>query len=580
MKLTTRAFLVFCSCLTVLIGSFIIILSYRLKGIMYDQIEENLKHQILLVETIIQPLTINTADSSLVFAVRNLAQRSGNRITYINHAGQVIADSEHDPAFMDNHLTRQEIRAAMTTGWGMSIRHSNTLDIDFLYLAKRVEQKGQITGYLRLAIPLDRIGFLNRNIFWLITGLAVILLVLVALTGYYYSTILRKPLKDIALFCAELTAGNFRARLIKPASGSIADLYKNLNNTAENLDAYFQTITRERDILSGILAALEEGVVVTDEKGVIIMMNERFKTLFLAGGTTEKKNIWEIIHDTDFLDLLNLNKTNRSAKYREFRSTDNGKTFRVSVYYTPVFHGWIYAFQDITEAKNLEKIKADFITNLSHELRTPLTAIKGYVETLEDNKIGSIERTKYLKIIRENTDRIIAIVSDLLKLSDIERPENELDKTTFDLNQVAADIILLFQKEAQEKNLSLEFKPQPIPEFFGDRFMIQQIIMNLVSNGLKFTEKGRVTLEISFRDGMFIIKVTDTGIGIQTDEIPRIFERFYRVDKSRSRAQGGTGLGLAIVKHSALAHGGKVFVESQAARGSIFTVILPHQDHN
>jgi two-component system phosphate regulon sensor histidine kinase PhoR len=264
-------------------------------------------------------------------------------------------------------------------------------------------------------------------------------------------------------------------------------------------------------------------VAVTDEKGAIIMTNESFRAAFAPGGAPEKKNIWEVIHDSRFLDLINLNKIDRSAKNREIQFPDTGKTFMVSVFYTPVFQGWVYAFKDVTGAKNLERIKADFITNLSHELRTPLTAIKGYVETLEDVKSGSSERAKFLKIIRENTDRIINIVSDLLMLSEIERPGNEMDKTSFDLNQLAADVIVLFQKEAQKKKLALEFTPHLLPEFYGDRFMIQQLLINLVSNGIRFTEKGRVELDISINGDAFIVRVTDTGIGIPEDQLPRIF---------------------------------------------------------
>jgi two-component system phosphate regulon sensor histidine kinase PhoR len=577
MKSTTRSLLVFLFCLAVLIGTFIIIISRRMERIMRAQIEEGLKRQATIAEFVIRPIIAQGSDSALAAAVLDLAHKSGNRITVIDPAGRVLADSDHDLATMDNHLSRQEVREALDAGWGISLRHSNTQNIDFLYVAKKLEKRPDAAGFIRLAVPLGRIGALNQSISWLIGGLGVILFFLVASVSHYYSIILRKPLREVGSFCAELKAGNYRARLIKPGSGRIADLYLNLNAAAENLEANFQTISRERDILAGVLAALDEGVAVTNEKGAIIMTNEPFRTMFAPGGAPENKNIWEIIHDSRFLDLVDVNRADRSAKNREINFIETGKTFMVSVFFTPVFQGWVYAFQDVTGARNLEKIKADFITNLSHELRTPLTAIKGYVETLEDAKPGSAEHDKFIKIIRDNTDRIINIVSDLLTLSDIERPGKDMDRTAFDLNQLAADVIILFAKEALKKKLALEFSPHPIPEFYGDRFMIQQLLINLVSNGIRFTEKGRVELDISSAGDAFIIRITDTGIGIPADQLPRIFERFYRVDKARSRSQGGTGLGLAIVKHSVQAHGGKVMVESKLGQGTTFTAVIPRQ---
>lgn len=577
MRSELRAFLLFVACLAILVALFIFILSHRVTRIMREQIVESVKHQAAVAEIVIRPVAGRDTGPALAEAARDLADRSGNRVTVIDGTGRVIADTEHDPAAMDNHLNRQEVREALDTGWGVTVRRSNTLDIEYLYVARRMGDGPDPAGCIRLAVPLDKIGALNRGLFWLIAGLAAGLLVLAALTGYYYSTMLRQPLREVAVFCQELKAGNFRARLLRPARGRVAGLYRNLNAAAENLETSFQTISRERDILAGVLAALDEGVAVTDESGSVITVNDSFRRQFAAGTAPEKRNIWEIIRDARFLELIDLNKTDRSAKTREIRFADTGKTCAVRVFFTPVFQGWVYAFQDVTEARNLERNKADFITNLSHELRTPLTAIKGYLETLEDGAAGPEDQAKYLKTVRENTDRIIALVSDLLTLSEAERPVPEADHTRFDLNQLAREVVVLFQKEAQAKNLAFDFEPRPVPEFFGDRFMIQQLIMNLVSNALRFTEKGRVALDITYRSGDFTIRVSDTGIGIPEDELPRIFERFYRIDKARSRASGGTGLGLAIVKHVVQAHGGQITVESRLGQGTTFLVRLPQR---
>jgi two-component system phosphate regulon sensor histidine kinase PhoR len=496
------------------------------------------------------------------------------RVTLIDTTGTVLGDSDNDPEAMDNHLNRPEMIDARTGGFGQSTRFSRTLNADYLYVAKHLVDS-TIIGYIRFSMPLTALQSFQQDIgrWILITG--IVLLLLAALIVYVYSLHLRRPLSDIRTFTAELAGGDLSVRLLKPAKGDIAGLYKDLNRMAERLEDSFRVIANERDTLTGVLSAMVDGVCVIDKEGKILLTNDSFQKMFAAAGNPHDKDIISVIRQSSFLDLIDRCKTDKGHKKAELEMPGTGLTYMVNGFHLPGPGGWVFAFTDITGSKNLERIKADFITNLSHELRTPLTAIKGYLETIENPSVDPATREKFLRIIRGNTERLTSIVADLLTLSDLERTERTIAHDEFNLNELASDVIALFNNEAEKKKVKLIFTPRPLPSYAGDRFMLQQLLINLISNGIRFTEKGEVKLEIDHDDGRFVIRVSDTGIGIPSEEIPRIFERFYTVDKARSRSQGGTGLGLAIVKHIVQAYKGEIKVESCLGIGSVFTVILP-----
>lgn len=558
----------------IVIFAFIFILSNRVRNTLVAQFAESLKNLTIVSEPTAIQLIKNGKAEEPQTAIDRMGKVLGIRVTLIDTAGFVLADSDHDPKTMDNHRDRPEIRDARTKGSGESLRFSRTLNTDFLYVAKRLVDTGTV-GYIRFSMPMTAIKTFDRDISKWIFAAGIILLLLAAAIVYFYSLYLRRPIRDIRSFTAELTAGDFSARLLKPAKGDVAEIYQDLNRMAEKLEESFKFIADERDIVTGVLSAMIDGVCVVNKDWRIINSNQSFKRMFFLADDPLHKYVWDVIRQAPFLNLIDQCKTDNSRKMIELDITEKGTTHLVNSYPIPSFVGWAFVFTDVTIAKNLERIKADFITNFSHELRTPLTAIKGYLETLEDPGLSPTERNKFLKIVRDNTDRLINIVADLLTLSDFERIEKVIEHNRFDLNKLAADIIILFTKEAKTKQLKLLFTPKSLPQFTGDQFMIQQLLVNLISNGLRFTEKGEVKLEIDFKEDKFFIKVSDTGIGIPEEEIPRIFERFYTVDKARSRAHGGTGLGLAIVKHIVQAHGGEIKVESRFGEGSKFTVILP-----
>jgi len=558
----------------IVISVFLIILANRVRNTLIAQFAVNLKNLTIVSEQTCVQLIKNDKGVETQASISRMGKTLGIRVTLVDTTGLVLADSDHDPKTMENHLNRSEIKGAQEKGFGQSMRYSHTLNTDFLYVAKRLVDS-QPVGYVRFSMPLTAIQSLTKDIRKWIFVAGIILLLLAVAIVYFYSLYLRKPIRDIRSFTTELTSGDFSARLLKPAKGDVAEIYKDLNRMAERLEDSFKSISEERDILTGVLSAMVDGVCVVNKDWKIINSNQSFVRMFFLVENPLNKIVWDVIQQASFLNLIDSCKTDKSHKTIELDISEKRVVYLVNSFPIPSFNGWAFVFTDVTKAKNLDRIKADFITNLSHELRTPLTAIKGYLETLEDSSISMNERNKFLKIVRDNTDRLANIVADLLTLSDIERIERAIEHNRFDLNNLAADVIILFNKEAKRKGLKLLFAPKSIPQFVGDQFMIQQMLINLISNGVRFTEEGEVRLNIGFKKNKFYIEVSDTGIGIPEDEVPRIFERFYTVDKARSRAQGGTGLGLAIVKHIVQAHQGEITIKSEPDKGSKFTVILP-----
>lgn len=384
-----------------------------------------------------------------------------------------------------------------------------------------------------------------------------------------------KNLREIIQYTEELLNAKYSAKILKNTKGVIANLIENLNTLAEKLETKRSVFGEKEELLKIIYEGMKEGLVLTRLNGEIIQVNSSIENIFGREAFRTDRTIQELIINREFIEFTNKPPDGKKIDFMELDIPDLGKTFAISRFYLESQQWFVYLFNDITDAKNLKRIKADFVMNLSHELRTPLTAIRGYIEALDDPDLDELNRKKFIKIVRENIERLTNIVSDLLIISDVERQERKLNIERIDLNELVQEVILLLRKTAEQKGIRLIFSSVSIPEYSGDKFLLQQLLINLVSNGIRFTEKGGVEVSVNYEKGKFYISVSDTGIGIPSEEIPRIFERFYTVDKARSRSQGGTGLGLSIVKHIVQLHQGEIKVESRLREGSKFTVVLP-----
>jgi two-component system phosphate regulon sensor histidine kinase PhoR len=368
----------------------------------------------------------------------------------------------------------------------------------------------------------------------------------------------------------DFASGDFNARVFLKNKDEIGQLADTLNQTAEQLKNSFSELSRQKEELNSIIVSLKEGLLVLDRRGVVLRSNESFRTL-AACDSADGKFYWEVLRSPDFTELIDRAKKQKLSLTGEV-SLDP-RVYACSVTLLESGEKIVAVFHDITEIRNLERVKRDFVVNVSHELRTPLTAIKGFVETLDEEADEGARR--YLDIIKRNTNRLINIVNDLLVLSELEE-KSKLELETVDLRRLTGDILKIFEPRIKQKGLTISSEiPDALPFIKGDPFKLEQMFVNLLDNAIKYTEKGQIRLTIGSADAKVTILIADTGIGIPKDDLARVFERFYVVDKSRSRKFGGTGLGLSIVKHIVLLHNGSIDVESGPDTGSRFFITLP-----
>lgn len=542
-------------------------------------LESNLKHHAQLVERMVRDLVVTGNAEGIDGLAKEMGKKTGVRITVIRKDGLVLGDSEEDPTNMENHATRVEIMQALGGEIGKKIRYSTTLEEEMLYVAVPIKDQGKILGVVRTSFFLKKIKenvwAVNRKIIYAAVGLMILAL----LFSFFSSRALTQPIKEIALTAEKIKKGDFKARTFTKSKDELGELADTLNQMARELEKLFLDLSSEREGLEGIISAMVEGLVVVDRNGKIVTSNRSF--IGILGIPPDMsitgKRYWEIVQSSDFNELVKSASGTDTPQSREIRMGEKiywGNGTSVSKEHDEKI---IVVLHDITEIKRLEKVKADFVANVSHELRTPLTSVKGFVEALQDGAIDEPEQSsRFLSIISHHTDRMNQIISDLLQLSQIESREIELKIEPFSVKELVEEVVYTLRRSADEKSQSLEVshfsKDQRV---VGDKYRINQALTNLVDNAIKYTpEKG--TIKIESRDkGEFVeLAVVDDGIGIPQNNLPRIFERFYTVDKGRSRELGGTGLGLSIVKHIIEAHGGKVYVESKLGKGSKFSFTL------
>ncbi|MCX8012646.1 MAG: ATP-binding protein, partial [Desulfobacterota bacterium] len=369
---------------------------------------------------------------------------------------------------------------------------------------------------------------------------------------------LSQTIKILTTAFHQVANGDFTAKVFLKRTDELKQLADNFNLMTEKINILFNELRWQKENLNTIFSSLKEGLLVLDDKGKIILSNASFKKLFGAK-LVEEKYYWEVLREAKFGELIK--RVQQEQKSRTEEIEFEGKHYLISINFLLPRKQIVVVMSDITEIKNIEKIKKDFVVNVSHELRTPLTAIKGFAETLEE-EVGGNAKT-YAEVIKRNTDRLINIVEDLLILSELEELGCQLKTEEVNLRQLTENLIRLFKAKFAEKGLEFEIQLDDSALVInGDYFKLEQMLVNLIDNAIKYTEKGKVTLTLKQKDRIIEIKVEDTGIGIPKEHLPRIFERFYVVDKSRSKRMGGTGLGLSIVKHIVASHKGNIVVES------------------
>ena len=508
-------------------------------------------------------------NTPLAAMVAQEAQAAKARATVIRRDGLVLADSEANPDKMENHATRPEFKVALAGGTGSSVRWSHTIGIPFLYVAVPLPN-----GAVRLAYPLSSIertsATIRRNILLASAFAVVVAMVLAA----FLAQAIALRLQRIMVFAEKVAEGDLSARLADSASDEIAQVAMALDRTARKLQASFTALENGRSELETILNGIQDAVLAVTADRKVKWANRSFTRLLAR--VRVGSPVVETVRDPGFLRALDDSITTREVSTARGSAVVPGRVFDISAAPMPD-GGAVCVLHDLTEVERVEKTRRDFIANVSHELRTPLTSLQGYAETLFDTLPGADGTTReFLEIIRKNAQRMTRLTEDLLTLARVESGEQKMEFDAVPASALLEDALHSFVGLARIQGKQLQLAASPSIPVTADRDAIHQVFSNLIENASKYAGTGS-TVELGAResdDGVEFY-VRDTGPGIPSEHLPRIFERFYRVDKARSSESGGTGLGLSIVKHIVLNHGGRVRVESQLNQGSTFFFVLP-----
>jgi two-component system, OmpR family, phosphate regulon sensor histidine kinase PhoR len=564
------------------------------------QIGEALEAKTKLVEYGFQPLFLSSpphpTSSSLQATARDLGNRASARVTLIGADGTVLADSavrDADLSAVENHKSRPEIQQALSAGQGQDIRPSHTTGERTMYRAILMQPSHVASPLVvRVGLPmfvLDReIAELQQRLF---LALGVAFLVALALSIWLAHSI-TKPLSDIVSAVRQLSSGNQTFHVKTTAQDEVGLLASTLNHMADQLHAKIDELSEDRAQLLAVLTSMVEGVMVLDSRGHVLQINPALERMFgISRVETRGRPCAELFRHQQLNDLVTAILRSRTHHQDEIVLPLSGRCLQIEA--SPAGGerdneaSAVLVFHDMTELRRLEKIRKDFVANVSHELRTPLTSIKGYVEALLDGaKDDSAAAMTFLEIILKQSDRLNLIIEDLLELSKLESGGVSLKEEPLELRSVVDRTLSMIKPIADKNRHRLVTAVDPsLPPVAGDEGRLVQVLTNLLDNAVKYTPAGgTITVGAKLAPSVGNVEpptraieltVADTGIGIPEEDRPRVFERFYRVDKARSRELGGTGLGLAIVKHIVEGHGGQVWVEANYPQGSRFVVRLP-----
>lgn len=515
--------------------------------------------------------------------VKQMARISNARVTLIDTHGRVFADSEKEIRLLENHLNRPEVQEARLKGSGKSVRFSNSLGIDMLYVAIAVSNGKELTGYIRLARPLHDVQNVIDKVYQYILLTIFIVAVIALGIALFFSYRLYEPINTMKQFTEKLRRGEPVGSIILGTSDETRTLADNINYLVEELKDKIRIAHEEKSKMMTAFTNMNEGVLVIGEQGFIEFSSPVLShMLAIQYDDVIGKTLMEAFRNIDLQKAFLEFKEKRTNVSREIIFGNLEKVI-LSISISAVY-GYLdeektmIVFHDVTRLKKLEQVRMDFVANVTHEIRTPLTAIIGYLETIQNGAINNIDETKkFIDIILRQAERLNRLVEDLLTISNIEMKQTVLNFESVSLNAAINNVTSLVQTSADLKKIVIRNNvPAHFTPIKADRDKLTQILVNILDNAIKFTpDGGAVSIHAEQSDVFTVVSVTDTGIGVSRDEVGRLGERFYRVDKSRSRDLGGTGLGLSIVKHLMIAHGGRMEIQSQLGKGTKVSLFFP-----
>lgn len=557
----------------------IVIMYIYLGGHIKSHLREEIERNLFIYAEL---LKVTTSLPEMESMARAIAATTGSRLTLIDKAGMVLADTEYNVIDMENHFNRPEIQEARIRGRGKDVRVSQTLDIETLYVAVAVLDESGTVGYIRISRPLTDIRESMSALNVVLLRSFLLIGFLGFLIAYLFSSRLVSPIQEMEHFTQKLRRGEDPGTLLINAADERGGLARNINYLVNELRDKIRYAEDERAKLEAAFASMTDGVLILDEKGVIERTNSAFDSMF---SRTSNETIGMTMLDA-FRNLSLQEAFGEFKKSGAVFSTEveiEGEIPRIVEITFCAVRGasgekdkTMVVFHDVTRMKQLEKTRSDFVANVTHEIKTPLAAILGGIETLQDGALeDETAALTFLETIKRQAERLNRLVDDLLTLSDIELGELPLRFEPVSLESVLSCLWPLVEARASKRDIAMvRDVPNDLPALLADRDRLAQILVNVLDNAVKFTEPGgSVTLKAGFvnRDRISI-QIKDTGIGIPMADLSRLGERFFRVDRARSRQSGGTGLGLSIVRHLMSLHGGEMTIASQPGKGTEVTL--------
>jgi two-component system phosphate regulon sensor histidine kinase PhoR len=511
---------------------------------------------------------------------KKLGQEINSRITIIAPDGTVLGDSMEDPATMENHATRPEVKDALATGIGQSTRYSTTVKEQMMYVAVTVTDQGSVVGIARVALPLTTVEQNVNHVTRTIILATVIITLLAVLAAWIITRTMTRSVRELTRAAKGIAAGQLGQKIALANKDEIGQLARAFNEMSANLKTTVDAISTEKEKLDDILSSMADGVIMTNVNGDIILANKAAGVLlgFKEENLVDKPVI-EVVRDHEIDEILKLCLNTGKGQTIQFESGITRRFLRgiaIPLHNQGRLNGVLVLLQDLTELRNMQTMRRDLVGNVSHELRTPIAGIKAMVETLLNGAIDDKEAARdFLSRIENEADRLTQMAAELTQLSRIESGQVRLEKEPVNLNALVEEVLAEMHPLAAKQQVTLaKGLPPDLPLIRADKDRIRQTIVNLVHNAIKFNRLGgKVTVSTGYDGESVAVSVADTGIGISREDLPRVFERFYKADKARAGA--GTGLGLAIAKHTVQAHGGDIRVQSEEGKGATFTFTLP-----
>lgn len=545
----------------------------------------DLKTQVSILANLCSPLIESGQSSVLESTIKTLGTKTRNRFTLFDKQGKVIADSWDDPVRMDLDVRRSEVTEALSGEMVVNSRESFSRNTRMIFVATPIVAHGNIEGVARVAVTVSSLSRSLSMAYWHIVAAGIVVVILASAAAFFVSRRINAPVSELLAGARKFASGDLNHRIPPPETDECKTLAEVMNQMAGLLNARINKLTEQRNELEAVLYGMSEAVLAFDSDERIIRVNKAAEKLFEIDSSRIKgATLQEVVRNSQLQRFVRHTLIQNKVTEGDIVFIGDNEKF-LQAHGSALLDsndskiGALIVLNDITRIKKLEVIRRDFVANVSHELKTPITSIKGFLETLKEGAISDPENAeRFLDITIKHTDRLIAIIEDLLSLSRVERDseKGDISLEPVRVSELFSSVNRAFQEKANVSGIKVEYDADDSLAVLGNVTLLEQAIGNLVDNALKYSPaNSSVNVKAVPRGDKIVISVADQGSGIAKEHLGRIFERFYRVDKSRSRKEGGTGLGLSIVKHIVVAHNGTVSVTSSHGSGSVFTLIIP-----